>query len=63
MLNNTYTNEVVTQLSHLNIGRRVCAYWSELISCLYPGVVTALYPEGGVNSKHLIDIEFDDGDR
>lgn len=63
LLSNTYTNAAPTHLSHLTVGKRVCAYWSEMISCLYPGTVTALYPEAGVNSKHLIDIEFDDGDR
>lgn len=60
---NTFTNVVPAHLAMLNVGTRVVAYWSEMIGCLYPGTVTALYPAQNNHSKHLIDIEFDDGDR
>lgn len=31
-------------LAQLPIGTRVCAYWSPKSRCLYPGVVSNLYP-------------------
>ena len=63
LLNHTYTNHTPTQMAELAIGSRVCAYWSDMISHLYPGKVTEFYPAKNSNAKDLIDIEFDDGDR
>ena len=63
LLHNTFTNLTPVHQTQVNINTRVCAYWSEMIGCLYPGTVTALYPNAGKQNQHLIDIEFDDGDR
>ncbi|XP_074647590.1 uncharacterized protein LOC141903377 [Tubulanus polymorphus] len=42
-------------------GRRICAYWSQQFSCLYPGTVAKSSPNPDAN-KNLINVEFDDGD-
>ncbi|XP_064630864.1 BAH and coiled-coil domain-containing protein 1-like isoform X2 [Lineus longissimus] len=42
-------------------GTRVCAYWSQQFSCLYPGTVEKESPNPDVD-KNLINVEFDDGD-
>lgn len=39
-------------------GSRICAYWSDLYRCLYPGTVTA----GTDTDDRFISVEFDDGD-
>ncbi|CAH1794221.1 unnamed protein product [Owenia fusiformis] len=50
-----------THRSQLPEGRRVCAYWSQQFSCLYPGTVAKLSPNPHAK-KNLIPVEFDDGD-
>ena len=45
----------------LPIGARVCAYWSQAFCCLYPGCVSRGSPNPHAD-RHLISIEFDDGD-
>lgn len=46
-------------------GSRICAYWSQKFSCLYPGTVRSL-GEGlgydGDTDENTVHIEFDDGD-
>jgi len=45
-------------------GARVCAYWSQKFSCLYPGTVRRGKKGGGVDPRgDLIYVQFDDGDR
>ncbi|XP_033736618.1 LOW QUALITY PROTEIN: BAH and coiled-coil domain-containing protein 1-like [Pecten maximus] len=42
-------------------GTRVCAYWSQQFSCLYPGTVAKASPNPHADTGS-INVEFDDGD-
>ncbi|KAL3876603.1 hypothetical protein ACJMK2_034427 [Sinanodonta woodiana] len=42
-------------------GTRICAYWSQQFSCLYPGIISKASPNPSQDSN-LINVEFDDGD-
>ncbi|XP_060071392.1 trinucleotide repeat-containing gene 18 protein-like isoform X2 [Ylistrum balloti] len=42
-------------------GTRVCAYWSQQFSCLYPGTVAKASPNPHADAGS-INVEFDDGD-
>ncbi|XP_067672870.1 trinucleotide repeat-containing gene 18 protein-like isoform X1 [Haliotis asinina] len=42
-------------------GTRVCAYWSQQFSCLYPGTVAKTSPNPHAD-KYSVNVEFDDGD-
>lgn len=46
---------------HLREGTRICAYWSQQFSCLYPGTIAKGSPAPVVD-KGLYNVEFDDGD-
>lgn len=52
-----------TSKAQLPEGSRICAYWSQKFSCLYPGTVRSL-GEGldGDIDENTVHIEFDDGD-
>lgn len=45
--------------SQLVEGVRVCAYWSQKFTCLYPGTISK---PSTPNPEDLISVEFDDGD-
>ena len=49
---------------HLVEGTRVCAYWSQQFSCLYPGTIAkpGTPDPANANIADLISVEFDDGD-
>ncbi|XP_055876452.1 serine-rich adhesin for platelets-like isoform X5 [Biomphalaria glabrata] len=49
-------------IRHLPEGTRVCAFWSQQFSCLYPGTVTKSSPCSSSNSTEAVFVEFDDGD-
>ncbi|EFX76319.1 hypothetical protein DAPPUDRAFT_322503 [Daphnia pulex] len=57
-------------LSQLQVGTRVCGYWSRKSRCLYPGFVSNIHPailppnasHRSVTREDEIDVEFDDGD-
>lgn len=52
-----------TSKDQLSEGSRICAYWSQKFSCLYPGTVKIL--GDGFESdddETVINVEFDDGD-
>ncbi|XP_064604503.1 uncharacterized protein LOC135469813 isoform X2 [Liolophura sinensis] len=42
-------------------GTRVCAYWSQQFSCLYPGTVCRASPDPHAD-PNFVSLEFDDGD-
>ncbi|KAL4240920.1 heterochromatin assembly [Mactra antiquata] len=42
-------------------GTRICAYWSQQFSCLYPGTISRGSPNP-ITDKTLYNVEFDDGD-
>lgn len=48
-------------LSQLQVGTRVCGYWSRKSRCLYPGVVSNVHPAGppnnaGTKSQYLLSL-------
>ncbi|CAG5127812.1 unnamed protein product, partial [Candidula unifasciata] len=45
----------------LSEGTRVCAFWSQQFSCLYPGTVAKSSPMSS-GKKIMVSVEFDDGD-
>lgn len=45
----------------LKEGTRICAYWSQQFSCLYPGTISRASPDPH-GDKSLVNVEFDDGD-
>ncbi|XP_061182021.1 uncharacterized protein LOC133190416 isoform X2 [Saccostrea echinata] len=45
----------------LKEGTRICAYWSQQFSCLYPGTIAKASPNPH-SDKSSINVEFDDGD-
>ncbi|XP_053387028.1 uncharacterized protein LOC123561998 isoform X2 [Mercenaria mercenaria] len=45
----------------LKEGTRICAYWSQQFSCLYPGTISRGSPNP-VTDRRLYNVEFDDGD-
>ncbi|XP_052685701.1 uncharacterized protein LOC128165324 isoform X5 [Crassostrea angulata] len=45
----------------LKEGTRICAYWSQQFSCLYPGTISKASPNPH-SDKSCINVEFDDGD-
>ena len=50
-------------VNHVAEGTRVCAYWSQQFSCLYPGTVARNTPNPTTDRHmHEINVEFDDGD-
>ena len=63
-------------LGAVPVGRRVCAYWSQQFSCLYPGLVVADTDQpppappkpssaaaaSSAKQQRTVNVEFDDGD-
>ncbi|XP_012939835.1 serine-rich adhesin for platelets [Aplysia californica] len=47
-------------LRYLKEGTRVCAFWSQQFSCLYPGTVAKTSPNP--HNTNSVNVEFDDGD-
>ena len=45
----------------LTEGTRVCAYWSQQFSCLYPGTIIKGSPTPEEDTEMIL-VEFDDGD-
>ncbi|XP_060605200.1 uncharacterized protein LOC132757782 isoform X3 [Ruditapes philippinarum] len=45
----------------LKEGTRICAYWSQQFSCLYPGTISRGTPNP-ITDRSLYNVEFDDGD-
>lgn len=46
---------------YLSEGTRMCAYWSQQYSCLYPGTISKSSPDPHAD-KNSVSVEFDDGD-
>ncbi|XP_052818307.1 uncharacterized protein LOC128244317 isoform X2 [Mya arenaria] len=46
----------------LQEGTRICAYWSQQFSCLYPGTISKGSPNPSTADRDLYTVEFDDGD-
>ncbi|GFS03812.1 BAH and coiled-coil domain-containing protein 1, partial [Elysia marginata] len=46
---------------YLPVGTRVCAFWSQQFSCLYPGTVAKSSSSGSDSSK-TVSVDFDDED-
>eukprot|EP00106_Octopus_bimaculoides_P001165 XP_014768607.1 PREDICTED: serine-rich adhesin for platelets-like [Octopus bimaculoides] len=46
---------------YLPEGTRMCAYWSQQYSCLYPGTISKSSPNPHAD-KSSVSVEFDDGD-
>ncbi|GFO04213.1 trinucleotide repeat-containing gene 18 protein [Plakobranchus ocellatus] len=46
---------------YLPVGTRVCAFWSQQFSCLYPGTV-AKSPSSSSDSSSTVSVDFDDED-
>ena len=61
-----FTNQVLDvsppSRKALGSGTRVCAYWSQKFSCLYPGTVSSRRRHKTSGGDDLVSVDFDDGD-